>query len=524
MAASMRFMPGGAEEDFDDDFVFGDENHRVSEDTYSLSYVSSGRGGFGHPPAKTKKEPTQPTPPKPKLKPRSLTLDDFKMAVMKGNLETMAEFLEKGMLVDSILKCGWTGLMYAASTANFSVVTFLLEAGADANFHCDMYTVLMAACSSTVSKEDNVFSCVCGILDHGADPDAHDRYHMTPVMYAAREGHVKVVDKLLEREIDINRQDSRGWTALTWSIFKGHKQVVKTLLKGGANPKLKHCDGQTAMDQAQITANEDIIDILGGTESRPTVTVTMQPVIESSNNTHPSHLSLPSRPSSSQSTTDREQGYIKYGELELFLCGLELGSFVYKFQEQHVDFPTFLRMTDDDFIKMGIQQIGVRKKLLDGIQAVHKKEWEKSSLPSILYNKHISCAEAVAMVANISKHSRYMGSCIGFVKDQLLAHPFILEQIQEGSGPKQLQQHTTDAVKNIQGLQKELGHLQEHLSEILKQGNYDPPDIIKLGKVKKRRINYWKLVGSVGLTVTVVCTCVWKSTTVVNKFTSFLHR
>lgn len=45
---------------------------------------------------------------------------------------------------------------------------------------------------------------------------------------------------------------------------------------------------------------------------------------------------------------------MKYGELELFLCGLELGSFVYKFQEQHVDFPTFLRMTDEDFIKVNI--------------------------------------------------------------------------------------------------------------------------------------------------------------------------
>ena len=38
---------------------------------------------------------------------------------------------------------------------------------------------------------------------------------------------------------------------------------------------------------------------------------------------------------------------------------------------------------------MGISQIGVRKKILDGIMAVHKKEWEKSSLPAVQYNKTV---------------------------------------------------------------------------------------------------------------------------------------
>lgn len=36
---------------------------------------------------------------------------------------------------------------------------------------------------------------------------------------------------------------------------------------------------------------------------------------------------------------------------------------------------------------MGIQQIGVRKKILDGIHMVHKREWEKESLPTVKYNK-----------------------------------------------------------------------------------------------------------------------------------------
>lgn len=39
-----------------------------------------------------------------------------------------------GFKVDSILKSGWTGLMYAASYANAEITRLLLENGANPNF------------------------------------------------------------------------------------------------------------------------------------------------------------------------------------------------------------------------------------------------------------------------------------------------------------------------------------------------------------------------------------------------------
>jgi hypothetical protein len=38
---------------------------------------------------------------------------------------------------------------------------------------------------------------------------------------------------------------------------------------------------------------------------------------------------------------------------------------------------------------MGIKQLGVRKKILDGIMSVHKKEWEKTSIPTLQYNRQV---------------------------------------------------------------------------------------------------------------------------------------
>lgn len=46
-----------------------------------------------------------------------------------------------------------------------------------------------------------------------------------------------------------------------------------------------------------------------------------------------------------------------YGELELFLTGLGLNHLVQLFQEQQVDFDMFLRMTDEDFIKVNLHYI-----------------------------------------------------------------------------------------------------------------------------------------------------------------------
>ena len=44
-----------------------------------------------------------------------------------------------------------------------------------------------------------------------------------------------------------------------------------------------------------------------------------------------------------------------YGDLELFLCGLDLSNLVDVVRGQHIDFNTFLRLTEEDLIKVGIR-------------------------------------------------------------------------------------------------------------------------------------------------------------------------
>jgi len=52
---------------------------------------------------------------------------------------------------------------------------------------------------------------------------------------------------------------------------------------------------------------------------------------------------------------------------------------------------------------MGIDQIGIRKKILDTIRDTHKKNWETSSLASLQYNKKIRYYDVINCVSYLVK-------------------------------------------------------------------------------------------------------------------------
>lgn len=47
----------------------------------------------------------------------------------------MIIFCYAGINADTILKSGWTGLMYACSVGHGDITEYLLQKGADPNFH-----------------------------------------------------------------------------------------------------------------------------------------------------------------------------------------------------------------------------------------------------------------------------------------------------------------------------------------------------------------------------------------------------
>ncbi|XP_066284774.1 ankyrin repeat, SAM and basic leucine zipper domain-containing protein 1-like [Branchiostoma lanceolatum] len=303
--ASFTARPAGLEldSDSDDDFFFSSckEQPQLSPPSSGLSMscdnnFSHGDGNLtsGTPPAKpapqTGRSPftrqDKPAAPRPRNEDgHPMSPDDLKVAVMRGDLNRVRELVQAGLDPDVVLSSKWTPLMYAAQGSHRTILEFLLEKGADPNFHKDHYSVLMCACTSQQSDQD-MLPCIELLLQKDVNVNSHDRYHMTAVMYAAREGKAGVVQRLMGQGAEVNKQDSRGWTALCWASSKGHKAAVQTLLSGGADPEKVTIDGTRPVDLASARGYQEIVNLLVGV-SRPSDPTGSVPVVTGSEVTEP---------------------------------------------------------------------------------------------------------------------------------------------------------------------------------------------------------------------------------------------
>ncbi|ELK13925.1 Ankyrin repeat, SAM and basic leucine zipper domain-containing protein 1 [Pteropus alecto] len=186
--------------------------------------------------------------------------ETFKKALTTGDISLVEELLNSGISVDSSFRYGWTPLMYAASVSNVELVRVLLDRGANASFDKDKQTILITACSARGSEEQ-ILKCVELLLSRNADPNVGCRRLMTPIMYAARDGHPQVVAVLVAHGAEVNTQDENGYTALTWAARQGHKNVVLKLLELGANKMLQTKDGKTPSEIAKRNKHLEERDI-----------------------------------------------------------------------------------------------------------------------------------------------------------------------------------------------------------------------------------------------------------------------
>jgi hypothetical protein len=95
------------------------------------------------------------------------------------------------------------------------------------------------------------------LIEQGANVNARDDDE-TPLLMAARTGHLGVMRVLLDKGAGINAQSERGETALIRAASASDIEMVKLLLSRGANPNIETSDGLTAlsdieeMDDAKI--------------------------------------------------------------------------------------------------------------------------------------------------------------------------------------------------------------------------------------------------------------------------------
>jgi ankyrin repeat protein len=108
-----------------------------------------------------------------------------------GDVEAVADLLDRGAAIEEQDSVGQTALMYGANAGKSEVVDRLLAAG--------------------------------------ADPNRRDREGNAPVMFAAQHGHADIVDALLRAGADPAVKGKAGLTALDLARQNGHTDLFDRL-------------------------------------------------------------------------------------------------------------------------------------------------------------------------------------------------------------------------------------------------------------------------------------------------------
>lgn len=168
-------------------------------------------------------------------------------AVKHSQLEFLQILIDKGANPNIPDELTYTPLMSAAQYGDLTATQMLLDApniNIDAK-RFDGATALMIAAHSNKNDVMKV------LIDRGADVNATDKYGWTSLMLAARQGHLKIVQALLNRSgINIDAKNIKGLTALIFAILYGKADVAKVLIHHGADVNLAKNDGWTPLMSA----------------------------------------------------------------------------------------------------------------------------------------------------------------------------------------------------------------------------------------------------------------------------------
>jgi len=174
----------------------------------------------------------------------------------ENSLSELNDLIKKHpLLVNENTDDGETLLFKAIEQSNLSAVQMLVEADSDVH-RCENnkgYSPLLTA------VEIGNTEIVKVLLDIGADPEAKDNNGESSLIKAVIDERFDVVSLLLEYGVILNRRDDRGYTALMHATAMGDVKTVKVLISAGADAALKSTAGETLLDIAQKSENEELI-------------------------------------------------------------------------------------------------------------------------------------------------------------------------------------------------------------------------------------------------------------------------
>ncbi|KAH7488536.1 Histone-lysine N-methyltransferase EHMT2 [Phytophthora ramorum] len=165
---------------------------------------------------------------------------ELRLACGRGHVNLVREWISRGCNPNAGDASGWSSLHYAADFGQLEVINLLVE-------------------MSTPPPENESIgenkSCTLEI-------NARDGHDWTPLMCAAANGHVDVVQRLLALGASVTQTSAEHRSALHWAASRGLAAVVSALLAAGADVHQADRCGWTPLHCATLHGNTSCAALL----------------------------------------------------------------------------------------------------------------------------------------------------------------------------------------------------------------------------------------------------------------------
>jgi ankyrin repeat protein len=185
--------------------------------------------------------------------------DQLCRAAAEGRRDLVKFLLKHGAHIESRDDSGVTPLYHAAEQGHLEVMRYLLKRRAQikvSKYNREderRITLREAIEQSSFIVEENRRQAVLKLL---ADALEEEKYNNKILMYRIGAGDLRAVEEIItKRRVDINARDGSWNTPLILAARWGHVAIVKFLLEQGADTTLANEDGQDARAVA-LSANQ----------------------------------------------------------------------------------------------------------------------------------------------------------------------------------------------------------------------------------------------------------------------------
>lgn len=224
-----------------------------------------------------------------------VTVEGFLNAIRNGDNKLLAAFVAEGVDINGRNTFKTTPLMAAVNAKNLTAVEELLRQGADPNLAnargetalhmamredaAEIAIVLMKAGAdiNAVNGEawtplfyavtNNNMALAVYMVSRNAptlNVNRPDRFGLTPLMLASRNGAADIVGLLLRAGARINVRDIGGNSPLIFAVKEGHIGIVQQLLEAGANANDIDASGTAVIDIALAQNHLALANLLLG--------------------------------------------------------------------------------------------------------------------------------------------------------------------------------------------------------------------------------------------------------------------